>query len=178
MGSMARHGRAPGMSHQGCGWTPVTPGPTPATTSSNATLTRNRTSQGPTMSFFFPAEDGIRDADVTGVQTCALPISLRKGNRKALVSTFREMKRQSKNEQLGANVKGVKAPTLLMWGELDTWVPLDVMEQFRHNLEDVKLVTYEGVGHMPMEEIPVQTARDAHYFIETGRPFMPAASVE
>src|SRR5215813_14652373 len=27
--------------------------------------------------FFFQAEDGIRDADVTGVQTCALPISRR-----------------------------------------------------------------------------------------------------
>src|SRR5207245_5986918 len=26
-------------------------------------------------SFFFQAEDGIRDATVTGVQTCALPIS-------------------------------------------------------------------------------------------------------
>src|SRR6266540_5660901 len=26
-------------------------------------------------SFFFQAEDGIRDRDVTGVQTCALPIS-------------------------------------------------------------------------------------------------------
>src|SRR5690554_8204290 len=29
----------------------------------------------PTLCFFFQAEDGIRDADVTGVQTCALPIS-------------------------------------------------------------------------------------------------------
>src|SRR3989442_9809931 len=27
------------------------------------------------MFFFFQAEDGIRDADVTGVQTCALPIT-------------------------------------------------------------------------------------------------------
>src|SRR5207245_4559739 len=26
--------------------------------------------------FFFQAEDGIRDATVTGVQTCALPISI------------------------------------------------------------------------------------------------------
>ena len=26
--------------------------------------------------FFFQAEDGIRDRDVTGVQTCALPILL------------------------------------------------------------------------------------------------------
>src|SRR5947207_7367951 len=29
-----------------------------------------------TFSFFFQAEDGIRDHCVTGVQTCALPISL------------------------------------------------------------------------------------------------------
>src|SRR5207249_5122940 len=28
--------------------------------------------------FFFQAEDGIRDRNVTGVQTCALPIYLRK----------------------------------------------------------------------------------------------------
>src|SRR5271167_868413 len=28
------------------------------------------------LSFFFQAEDGIRDRNVTGVQTCALPISL------------------------------------------------------------------------------------------------------
>ena len=26
--------------------------------------------------FFFQAEDGIRDTSVTGVQTCALPISI------------------------------------------------------------------------------------------------------
>src|SRR5690606_40772056 len=29
--------------------------------------------------FFFQAEDGIRDFHVTGVQTCALPISRRRG---------------------------------------------------------------------------------------------------
>src|SRR5436305_9609739 len=30
--------------------------------------------------FFFQAEDGIRDADVTGVQTCALPIWIESQN--------------------------------------------------------------------------------------------------
>src|SRR5207245_8514760 len=34
--------------------------------------------------FFFQAEDGIRDATVTGVQTCALPIS---GPTAAIIST-------------------------------------------------------------------------------------------
>src|SRR3989442_12803557 len=33
--------------------------------------------------FFFQAEDGIRDADVTGVQTCALPISSTPDGRRA-----------------------------------------------------------------------------------------------
>src|SRR5215510_3554548 len=31
--------------------------------------------------FFFQAEDGIRDGHVTGVQTCALPISGRRGDK-------------------------------------------------------------------------------------------------
>src|SRR2546421_6843315 len=35
--------------------------------------------------FFFQAEDGIRDLIVTGVQTCALPISILEYNAKALV---------------------------------------------------------------------------------------------
>ena len=45
--------------------------------------------------FFFQAEDGIRDYDVTGVQTCALPIFLlnrRQGNHTfdiEIVSSFR-----------------------------------------------------------------------------------------
>src|SRR3989442_8852590 len=35
-----------------------------------------RSSRVSSFFFFFQAEDGIRDADVTGVQTCALPISV------------------------------------------------------------------------------------------------------
>src|SRR5437667_8387691 len=38
--------------------------------------------------FFFQAEDGIRDRDVTGVQTCALPISL------ALAASWYQLARQ------------------------------------------------------------------------------------
>src|SRR6266702_6940830 len=36
--------------------------------------------------FFFQAEDGIRDGHVTGVQTCALPISLRASDVTRLVA--------------------------------------------------------------------------------------------
>src|SRR5207237_7083470 len=36
--------------------------------------------------FFFQAEDGIRDSSVTGVQTCALPISGRAAGRAGLTA--------------------------------------------------------------------------------------------
>src|SRR5438034_10134858 len=42
--------------------------------------------------FFFQAEDGIRDHCVTGVQTCALPISLR---HKAKLMMVKEARRQT-----------------------------------------------------------------------------------
>src|SRR5690606_39877856 len=38
----------------------------------------------PRFIFFFQAEDGIRDFHVTGVQTCALPIFLRRNGRRPL----------------------------------------------------------------------------------------------
>src|SRR5208283_5746540 len=40
--------------------------------------------------FFFQAEDGIRDRDVTGVQTCALPICIEALSRGAAHVTFVE----------------------------------------------------------------------------------------
>src|SRR5687768_17782775 len=43
--------------------------------------------------FFFQAEDGIRDVAVTGVQTCALPISGLRLARPAITLTRQAMKR-------------------------------------------------------------------------------------
>src|SRR5688500_1565057 len=43
---------------------------------------------GRSVFFFFQAEDGIRDYKVTGVQTCALPISLRSDSAAARCCTF------------------------------------------------------------------------------------------
>src|SRR5699024_12022223 len=41
--------------------------------------------------FFFQAEDGIRDRNVTGVQTCALPI-FRLGTSRSSVTRYRYLK--------------------------------------------------------------------------------------
>src|SRR6266852_7117372 len=51
--------------------------------------------------FFFQAEDGIRDATVTGVQTCALPISW-PGNLEDLAAAVRTLALTSLEEAIGA----------------------------------------------------------------------------
>src|SRR3989475_5127996 len=43
----------------------------------------------PPLFFFFQAEDGIRDLTVTGVQTCALPISSRANSTESLCCAIR-----------------------------------------------------------------------------------------
>ncbi len=96
-------------------------------------------------------------------------LTMRQGNREALVKVFRTMKEQSANPHLGDRVKEIKVPTLLMWGDQDEWVPLEIMQQFEQALPNSQSIVYEGVGHMPMEELPVQTARDAHGFFTLGK---------
>src|SRR5437773_8669892 len=49
--------------------------------------------------FFFQAEDGIRDRDVTGVQTCALPIS---GARSRNIEDF-WLRRALRNQQVAGS---------------------------------------------------------------------------
>src|SRR5256885_6932312 len=58
--------------------------------------------------FFFQAEDGIRDYKVTGVQTCALPISGSHRHRGRLpvdwvylVAAFQDLYRQSRTPEPG-----------------------------------------------------------------------------
>src|SRR5256886_13768308 len=53
----------------------------------------------PCLFFFFQAEDGIRDLTVTGVQTCALPISVTN----PLVNSYKRL------------VPGYEAPTNIAW---------------------------------------------------------------
>src|SRR5439155_8223506 len=57
------------------------------------------------LSFFFQAEDGIRDGHVTGVQTCALPISGLSGKSGAALAAFLRL-----IESLKAETQGLPLP--------------------------------------------------------------------
>ena len=45
-------------------------------------------------------------------------------------------------------------PTLLIWGTKDRAVHFESAEPLRRNFRDVRLVAFEGVGHLPYEEAP------------------------
>ena len=66
-----------------------------------------------------------------------------------------------------AEVASVDAPTLITWGELDTWIPLAQGEALRDLLPGAEWRTYPDAGHLPMEEAPDAFNRDLIAFLDT-----------
>jgi hypothetical protein len=78
------------------------------------------------------------------------------------------LKKYADTEELVQHIPEIKAPTLLMWGEKDRWVPSTLIERWQHDLPQLELKTYPEAGHIPMEEYPEETARDAFAFLADG----------
>jgi len=90
---------------------------------------------------------------------------LNQQNRGVFVDFFRLLKQEASSIQLSQGIKNIQTPTLLMWGKEDPWVPVNVLENWERDLTISKTIVYDGVGHLPMEEIPLQSAHDAHTFL-------------
>lgn len=60
----------------------------------------------------------------------------------------------------------IEAPTLLIWGEGDTWVPLKHALQLRRAIPDASLVVLRGAAHMPMVDRPEAFNRLVLRFLE------------
>lgn len=43
-------------------------------------------------------------------------------------------------------------PVMLIWGNADSWVPVQLGEEMARALPDASFVRYDGIGHLPMEE--------------------------
>jgi pimeloyl-ACP methyl ester carboxylesterase len=85
---------------------------------------------------------------------------LRTGNRRAVIKLAQTA------TPAPFDPTSVPCPTLIQWGEEDDWLPLSLAEQFADEIPDARLQTYPGVGHVPMEEAPAETARDAAAFLQ------------
>ena len=88
----------------------------------------------------------------------------RRGNRDAFVALA-----NTRFEMHADKIRNIKAPTLIMWGRLDSWVSVKNAAAFENDLPRSQTVIYEGVGHIPMEEIPGKSVRDLHKFLLNGK---------
>jgi pimeloyl-ACP methyl ester carboxylesterase len=65
-----------------------------------------------------------------------------------------------------AQISGIAAPVMIVWGAEDSWVPLSVGERLRELLPDSTWHVYENVGHLPQEEAVTQFNTDLLAFLE------------
>lgn len=62
-------------------------------------------------------------------------------------------------------LSSLETPTLILWGEMDSFVLPKDAKQFDNDLANSQLIIYPGIGHIPNLEIPGQTAKDLTAFI-------------
>jgi pimeloyl-ACP methyl ester carboxylesterase len=66
-----------------------------------------------------------------------------------------------------ARLAQVTAPTLVLCGENDRWVPVADAHRFAAAIPGATLVVLPGLGHVPMEEDPAGTVGAVSRFLET-----------
>lgn len=92
-------------------------------------------------------------------------LAMRPGNRAALSDYCAMLMELLHHNPYERQVAKLSVPTLLMWGSRDRWIPVSQVERWRADVADLHVQLYEGVGHVPMEESPAQTAADASAFL-------------
>lgn len=63
------------------------------------------------------------------------------------------------------HLRRIEAPTLILWGADDRWLPVESGYRFRRAIPHSQLIVYKNVGHVPMEEIPEISAKDVLRFL-------------
>lgn len=84
------------------------------------------------------------------------------GNRKAAVDRAAVDRELDKWEQVG----NISVPTLLLWGDQDSVVPVSHGKAFDLAIPNSRLIIYPDAGHLPMEETPDQVARDIGIWVK------------
>jgi pimeloyl-ACP methyl ester carboxylesterase len=114
--------------------------------------------------------DGLRKSygDPTrirpGVVDRYVELSLRPGNREAFIDRM-----QTDSPDDSARIASLRTPTLVLWGAKDRLIDPKSAERFQHDIPGAKLVVYDDLGHIPMEEDPQRTVRDVEAFLDALR---------
>ncbi len=63
----------------------------------------------------------------------------------------------------------IAAPTLIIWGTEDRIIDVRNADVFQALIPNASTLIYEGVGHVPMLEVPAQSSRDVVAFISSAK---------
>jgi pimeloyl-ACP methyl ester carboxylesterase len=87
---------------------------------------------------------------------------MREGNRAATLSRLRA---PPDDPEAYKAIPTITAPTLVLWGELDPWIPLSDAKRFANDIKGATLISYSNTGHLPQEERPKETAAAVEAFL-------------
>ncbi|PKQ01955.1 MAG: alpha/beta hydrolase [Alphaproteobacteria bacterium HGW-Alphaproteobacteria-12] len=91
-------------------------------------------------------------------------LSLHDGNRDATRMRFASYAKRDE-KAFAARLGGIEVPVLVLWGEQDGLIPVSAAHEFKARIPQAKLVTFENVGHVPMEEVPEESAAAVRAFL-------------
>lgn len=89
---------------------------------------------------------------------------LRKGNRQGFSVVLDKTILHGQDNTL--KIKQIRTPTLIMWGDKDKTIRVKDAYRFKELISGSELIVYKNIGHIPMEEIPKETAADALAFLQ------------
>lgn len=69
------------------------------------------------------------------------------------------------NHDVENDIGKIKAPTLILWGEQDHLIPVEAAHAYNKAIPGSKLIIYPATGHIPMEEVPDQSAEAVRKFL-------------
>jgi len=85
---------------------------------------------------------------------------LRAGNRATFIAVCnREV------EDISSHIKELRVPSLILWGNRDTIMPVGYAEYFHRDIPGSRVIVYDGVGHVPQECVPNKVAADMKAFL-------------
>lgn len=90
-------------------------------------------------------------------------LTLREGNRQAFIDRFET----STDTNTHNNIKSIQQPTLILWGAEDLLIPIENAYLFQEDLPNNTLVIMNDIGHVPMEESPMESLNLVHEFLKT-----------
>ena len=85
------------------------------------------------------------------------------GNREATLKRFALV--HNNHPATPADLAKIKVPVLILWGEADNLIPFASARWFANALPGSQLIVYPGVGHIPMEEVPDESAAAVKTFL-------------